>query len=123
MFLTHGMNVAEALGRDATPTAMSTAVLHEVPESTYWTIDDLASWGVDPLVCEVLYLLTPKCGEPYMDYIRRICEAPGLAGDTARQVKVADLKVSVDRESSDALRERYEQSLPLIQTALVTATH
>jgi hypothetical protein len=31
--------------------------------------------------------------------------------------------VSVDRESSDALRERYEQSLPLIQTALVTATH
>jgi len=123
MFLTHGMNVADALGRDATSTAMSAAVLHEIPESTYWTIEDLASWGVNPLVCEVLSLLTPRGGEPYMDYIRRICEAPGLAGDTARQVKVADLRVSVDRENSDMLRARYEQSLPLIQTALVAATH
>src|SRR5262245_49662012 len=104
MFLTHGMNVADALGRDATSTAMSAAVLHEIRESADGTIEDLASWGVDPLVCEVLHLLTPRGGEPYMDYIRRICEAPGLAGETARHVKVADLKVSVDRESSDALR-------------------
>ena len=88
-----------------------------------WTIDDLASMGVDPLVCQVLDLLTPRSGEPYMDHIRRICQAPGLAGDTARLVKVSDLTVSVDRENSDALRERYEQSLPLVQTALATAAH
>ena len=121
MFLAHGINVAQALGRDATTPAMCAAVLHEVPENTYWTIDDLASMGVDALVCQVLDLLTPRSGEPYMDHIRHICHAPGLAGDTARLVKVADLTVSVDRENSDALRERYEQSLPLIQTALATA--
>jgi hypothetical protein len=33
-------------------------------------------------------------------------------------VMVADLTVSADRADSDALRERYEQSLPLIRTAL-----
>jgi guanosine-3',5'-bis(diphosphate) 3'-pyrophosphohydrolase len=123
MFLAHSINVAQALGRDATTAATCAAVLHEVPENTYWTIDDLAAMGVDPLVCQVLDLLTPRSGEPYMDHIRRICQTPGLAGDTARLVKVADLTLSVDRENSDALRERYEQSLPLIQTALATAAH
>jgi len=121
MFLAHGINVAQALGRDATPPAMNAAVLHEVPESTLWAIDDLASWGVDPLVCQVLEVLTRRSGEPYMDHIRRICEAPGLAGDTARLVKVAALTVSADRADSDALRERFEQSLPLVRTALATA--
>jgi hypothetical protein len=56
-----------------------------------------------------------------MDYIKRICDAPGVAGETARLIKVADLKVSVDQADSDALRERYEQSLPLVQSALGTA--
>jgi hypothetical protein len=56
-----------------------------------------------------------------MDYIRRICSAPGVAGETARQVKVADLTVSVDRAGSDTLRQRYQQSLPLVQSALATA--
>ena len=122
MFLAHGINVAQALGHHATPPAMNAAVLHDVPENTLWTIDDLAAWGVDPLVCQVLEVLARRSGEPYMDYIRRICAAPGLIGDTARVVTVADLTESVDRADSDALRERYEQSLPLIRTALAAAS-
>jgi hypothetical protein len=57
-----------------------------------------------------------------MDYIRRICQAPGIAGETARLVKIADLEVNFARADSDALRERYERSLPLVQSALVTAS-
>ena len=121
MFLAHGINVAQALGPSATPPAMNAAVLYDVPKNTLWTMDDLAAWGVDPLVCQALEILTRRSGEPYMDHIRRICDAPGLAGDTARIVKVADLTVSVDGADSDALRARYEQSLPLIRTALATA--
>jgi hypothetical protein len=45
----------------------------------------------------------------------------GGAGETARLVKIADLRVSADRADSDALRQRYEQSLPLVQRALATA--
>ena len=54
--------------------------------------------------------MTRRSSETYMDYVRRICDAPGVAGDTARLVMVADLTVSADRADSDALRERYEQA-------------
>ena len=121
LFLTHGINVAEALGRAATSSAMSAAVLHDMLEDTEWTIDDLARSGVDPLECEVIDVLTRRSSETYMDYVRRICDAPGVAGDTARLVMVADLTVSADGADSDALRERYEQSLPMVRRALAAA--
>lgn len=100
---------------------MNAAILHDILEDTDWTIEDLARRGVDSVVCEVVDLLTRRSGETYMDSIRRICDAPGVAGETARLVKVADLTVSFDRANSDALRERYEQSLPLVQGALASA--
>ena len=118
--LAHAVNVAQALGRSATPISLNAAIL-QVPEDTGCAIEDLANWGVDPVVCEVVEVLTRRGGETYMDYVRRICDAPGVAGETARLVKCADLTVSVDRAGSDALRQRYEQSLPLVQRALATA--
>ncbi len=99
---------------------MKTAVLHDILEDTNWTLDDLAGSGVEPVVCEAVEVLTRRRGEPYMDHIRRICAASGAAGSTARLVKVADLKVGSARTTSDALRERYEWSLPLVEDALVT---
>jgi hypothetical protein len=119
--LAHCVNVAQALGPTATANAMNAAVIHRIPEESGCTIEDLATWGVDPMVCEVVDVLTRRSGETYTDYIRRICDAPGVAGDTARLVMVADLTVSADREDSDALRERYEQSLPLVRNALAAA--
>ncbi len=121
LHLAHSVSVAQALGRTATPIALNAAVLHDVPENSGCTIEDLATWGVDPVVCEAVDVLTRRGGETYRDYLGRICDAPGVAGDTARLVKVADLTVSADRADSDALRERYEQSLPLVQRALATA--
>ena len=121
LLLAHGVNVAQALGPTATPTAMNAAILHDILEDTDWSIDDLARRGVDAVVCEVVELLTRRSGETYIDSIRRICDAPGVVGETARLVKVADLTVSFDRADSDTLRERYEQSLPLLQGALAPA--
>jgi hypothetical protein len=100
---------------------MNAAIVHHIPEESGCTIEDLATWGVDPVVCEVVDVLTRRSGETYTDYIRRICDAPGVTGDTARLVMVADLTISADREDSDALRERYEQSLPLVRNALAAA--
>jgi (p)ppGpp synthase/HD superfamily hydrolase len=120
LLVAHGLNVAVALGPAATPTAMNVAVLHEILENTEWRIADLVTSGVDPVVCEAVDVLTRRSGETYMDYIKRICGAPGVAGETARQVKVADLTVSVNLAVSDTLRQRYEQSLPLVQSALAT---
>jgi len=97
---------------------MSTALLHAIPEDTTWTVDNLAALGAEPVVCEAVDVLTRRSGETYMDYVRRVCAAPGAAGETARVVMVADLKVGVARTDSDALRERYECSLPLVESAL-----
>src|SRR5262249_61925059 len=113
--------VAEVLGAAATPTTMNAALLHRVLEDTAWTVEDLAVRGVDPLVCDVLTVLTRRPGEPYMDHVRRVCGTPGVVGDTARLVMVADITVSAARVDSDALRERYEQSLPLLRSALAPA--
>ena len=120
LLLAHGIEVAQELGRAATPTAMSAAVLHGIPEDTDWTAEHLASVGVDPIVCEVIVVLTRRTGEPYTAYVRRVCAEPGVAGDTARLIMAADLGLSADQADSDALRERYQQSLPLVQQALAT---
>jgi (p)ppGpp synthase/HD superfamily hydrolase len=121
LFLAHAMDVARALGAAASPTALNTAVLHGIAEDTEWTVEHLSELGVDAVVCEAVDLLTRRGGEAYTSYVRRVCDAPGVAGDTARLVMVADLKVSVARTDSDALRERYESSLPLVQSALATS--
>ena len=121
LLLAHAVDVAQALGPGATPIAMNTAVLHGIPEDTSWTVEHLSELGVDAVVCEAVDLLTRRGGESYMSYVRRVCDARGAAGDTARLVMVADLKVSVARTDSDALRERYESSLPLVQSAVATS--
>ncbi len=112
------MDVVRALGPAATPATMNTAVLHGIPENTTWTVEHLSELGVDAVVCEAVDLLTRRSGESYMGYVRRVSDAPGAAGETARQVMVADLKVSFVQTDSDALRERYRSSLSLLQGAV-----
>ena len=121
LLIAHGIEVTQALGRSAMLTAMNTAVLHDVVEDSDWTTDDLRNRGVDPVICEALDILTPNSGETYMAYVERICASTGLAGETARLVKEADLKVNLARADSDTLRERYARSLPLVQNALAIA--
>jgi len=121
LFLAHAVDVAQALGSGATPTALNTAVLHSIPEDTDWTVAHLADLGVDAVVCEAVDLLTRRSGESYMSCVRRVCDARGASGETARLVMVADLEVSVAGTDSDALRERYESSLPLVQSAVATS--
>ena len=122
LLLAEAVNVAQALGSGATEAALNSAVLYGVPQNTIWTVDDLARMGVDSVVCEVVDLLKHERGETYMDFVRRVCAAPGLSGETARLVMVADLRIGIARTDSDALRERYESSLPLVRSALATAS-
>jgi len=118
LFLAQALDVAQALEPNATPTAMSTAVLFRVPGMTHWTLEHLAQIGVDVVVCDAIDVLTRSSGETYMDYVRRVCAARGAAGETARMVMVAELRLGIAETDSDALRERYESSLPLLQGAL-----
>ena len=80
LLLAHAVDVAQALGPGAMPTAMNTAVLHGIPEDTTWTVEHLSELGVDAVVCDAVELLTRRGGEAYMTYVKRVCDAPGAAG-------------------------------------------
>jgi (p)ppGpp synthase/HD superfamily hydrolase len=118
LYLTHSLDVAQALGADATVPELSTAVLHDVLEDTDWTKDDLAESGVDATVLEAVETLTRRPDEEHEDFVARICATPGAVGVTAQRVKLADLGVNLASADSDEERARLERSIPIVRGAL-----
>jgi (p)ppGpp synthase/HD superfamily hydrolase len=118
LYLTHALDVAQALGPDATVSELSTAVLHDVVEDTDWTMDDLADSGIDPTVLDAVEMLTRRPEEQDEEFVARICAAPGDVGVIAQRVKLADLTVNIATAGSDEERERYERSLPIVRAAV-----
>lgn len=68
-------------------TARIVAVLHDVVEDTDVTFADIAAEGFSQDVIEALKLVTHQSGQSYADYV--IACQPN---DTARQVKLSDLR-------------------------------
>jgi (p)ppGpp synthase/HD superfamily hydrolase len=115
LYLTHALDVAQALGHAATVAELSTAVLHDVVEDTDWTMDDLANSGVEATVLDAVGTLTRRPDEEDEDFVVRICATPGDVGVIAQRVKLADLTVNIATADSDESRKRYERSLPLVR--------
>ena len=118
LYLTHALDVAQALTSNATALELSTAILHDVLEDTDWTRDDLAESGVDATVLEAVETLTRRADEEHEDFLARICTTPGVVGVTAQRVKLADLSVNLANADSYEERERFERSIPIVQSAL-----
>jgi (p)ppGpp synthase/HD superfamily hydrolase len=118
LYLTHVLDVAQALGPDATISELSTAVLHDVLEDTDWTTDDLAEAGVDATVLEAVEVLTRRPAEEDETFVARICATPGDVGVIAQRVKLADLTVNLAKAATDQERERFERDLPLVRSAV-----
>lgn len=121
LLLLEAVEVADAVEPSPTPIAICAAVLYRIPAHTEWTAEHLAGVGTEEVVCEAVDVLTRRRGEAYMDYVRRVCAAPGQSGQAARLVMAAELRLGIARTDSDALRERYAASLPLVQGALAIA--
>lgn len=118
LYLTHALDVAQALGDEATVTELSTAVLHDVLEDTSWTTADLAGSGVEATVLDAVGILTRRPEEDDDVFVARICAARGDAGVIAQRVKLADLTVNIATAGSDEERERFEQSLPVVRATV-----
>jgi (p)ppGpp synthase/HD superfamily hydrolase len=118
LYLTHALDVAQALGRDATASELSAAVLHDVLEDTDWTVEDLAGSGVKTTVLDAVETLTRRPQEDDEQFVARICATPGVVGVTAQRVKLADLTVNLATADSDEERERFEGSLPIVRRAI-----
>jgi (p)ppGpp synthase/HD superfamily hydrolase len=122
LYLTHVLDVAQALGPDATVSELSTAVLHDVLEDTDWTVDDLAESGVEGPVLEAVEVLTRRAEEQDEAFVARICAAPGEVGIIAQRVKLADLTVNLTNADTDQERERFERELPAVRSAVDRAS-
>ena len=118
LYLTHSLDVAQALGADATESELSTAVLHDVLEDTDWTMNELAEAGVDATVLAAVATLTRRPGEQDEAFVARICGTLGDIGVIARRVKLADLTVNIATAHSDEERERFERSLTTVRAAV-----
>ena len=118
LYLTHALDVAQALGPNATVSELSTGVLHDVLEDTTWTMDDLAASGVDATVLDAVGTLTRPPEEDDEAFVARICATPGDVGVIAQRVKLADLTVNLATADSDEERERFERSLPIVRAAV-----
>jgi (p)ppGpp synthase/HD superfamily hydrolase len=118
LYLTHALDVAQALGPDATLPELSTAVLHDVLEDTNWTTDDLAESGVETTVLDAVATLTRRPEEQDEMFVARICATPGEVGVIAQRVKLADLTANIATADSDEERERYERSLPIVRATV-----
>lgn len=77
------------------------AVLHDVVEDTPITFDVLLDKGIEPLLVDVVKLLTHTKEISYENYIRKIATNP-----LAIQVKLADLK---DNSNLDRLKEKTDK--------------
>lgn len=93
------------------------AILHDVVEDTAIGLEDLAAYGVDDVSLDAIDLLTRPGGDDrptYADYVKRICDADGEAGDVAREVKLADLNDNLrpERQRPDliGITNRYRRA-------------
>ena len=118
LYLTHALDVAQALGPHATALELSTAVLHDVLEDTDWTKDELAEAGIEDTILEAVETLTRRAHEEHENFVARICTTPGVVGVTAQRVKLADLSVNLANANSEEERERLERSIPIVRSAL-----
>lgn len=118
LHLTHALDVAQALGPDATVPELSTAVLHDVLEDTNWTRDDLEAAGVENTILDAVETLTRRPQEDDGEFVARICAAPGGVGLTAQRVKLADLTVNIATADSDEERESFQRSLSIVRATV-----
>lgn len=104
-YIQHVTEVAHAVEPHG-PTAVATALLHDVLEDTQDT--DLTPYP--PEVREAVEVITRREGETYANYIERVAKHP-----LARVVKLADLHLNHATAPEERLRERYARAITRLE--------
>ena len=100
------------------PAAQIVAALHDLVESTGWTLDELRAEGFDEDVVEAVDALTRRPGESYESLVARAGE-----NALAREVKLADLadNIKQSRRAADTQENRerlarYRRAVEVLST-------
>lgn len=118
----HVLSVAVSLAKQLVPPAVVAAgALHDALEDTELTAGKLRACGVTERTIEIVEALTHPDGEPYADYIERIC----AQDDWVVRVKLADVEHNWSRLSllrdepvRARLAKKYARTLPRLRTRL-----
>lgn len=79
------------------------AWLHDVIEDTGWTQQDLAACGVPNSVRDIVFFLTHRPGENYLDYLLRLRQS-----EAAVKIKLADLQDNLqDWPEEGSLKDKW----------------
>ena len=116
-YIFHPYHLAEQMTDEV---AVCVALLHDVVEDTYVTIEDLEE-DFPKEVTEALRLLTRKKGEDYYEYVRTIRKNP-----VARKIKLADIVHNSDetrmsgcknvpKEKIQRWREKYQRAKEILE--------
>lgn len=113
-YVFHPFHLAEQMD---TEEEICTALLHDVIEDSFFTIDMLKAMGFPSDVLEALKLLSHDSSVPYMDYVKEIRNNP-----LARKVKKADLlhnsnlsRLDIVTEHDKQRREKYLKALAILE--------
>ena len=108
-YIRHPQRVAEQLTEN---TDIQAAWLHDVLEDTDTTAQDLLVAGVSDFVVCIVIALTRLPRETYAQFIDRILLTPGLVGEAAVRVKIADVRDNLrDLPKESRLWPRYTWAL------------
>lgn len=113
-YVFHPFHLAEQMKTEETTIV---ALLHDVVEDTYYTIEDLVAMGFSKAVTDAIALMTHDDDIEYMDYVRAIKDNP-----IAKAVKLADLNHNSDLSRLDVVdekalkrREKYLKAIELLE--------
>ena len=104
----------------------ATAWLHDIIEDTPVGEQDLRNMGFNDVVVEAVLLLTHTHESTRQEYLNRIRDAKGPAGELARAVKIADLRHNMSEErrlpgkEGERMHKRYVSDLALLTTRFRT---
>ena len=112
-YVFHPFHIAEQMKDEDTTIA---ALLHDVVEDTYVTIDDLKKYGFSEEVISAISVMTHDPKVEYMDYIKRVKKNP-----IAAAVKLEDLKHNSDLTRLDEVtakdiqrNEKYKEAIEFL---------
>lgn len=98
-YVLHLMRVAS---RFIDPFLVTVALLHDIVEDTWVTLDQLREWGYSQEVVEAVAILTRTEPDDYAVYIERVAD-----DETASRVKMADINDHLTRWRDGHLSESH----------------
>lgn len=106
-YIEHPLRVASMMDND---TLRCVAVLHDVLEDTYESVDTLYEKGVSMPVIEAVKCLTHDNDAPYEEYIKKI----KLFGTGLARLKIADMFDNLCCEPTQRQKKKYRMAMELL---------